>query len=484
MNKKKNMNSSPASRLPILVVDDDERIVKGTTLLLRAAGLTDVISLTDSREVMPLLHRQEVAVILLDLQMPNLSGDELLVKIKDEFPEIPVIIETANDELDIAIKCMQAGAFDYQIKPVEKSRLTSSVMRAMEIHNLQGELLTLKTRLLEGKLTDEAIFDEIITCEKNMRSLFQYVEAIAPSDQPVLITGETGTGKELFAKAVHNASDHDGKLVTVNVAGLDDTIFSDTLFGHEKGAFTGAERKREGLIAQAAEGTLFLDEIGDLELSSQVKLLRLLQDRTYYSLGSDHLQRSTARIVVATNCDLAAAISEKTFRKDLYYRLRAHQINLPSLKDRKQDLPLLLNHFVENACKSLGKNKPAIPQELYILLSNYSFPGNIRELETMVFDAVARNKANVLSQQSFKEIIGEENTTQSTDTIMDGDIGNLAKLFPNRLPSLKEAEQLLIKEAMQRAEENQGIAATMLGISRQALNKRLVRERKESDQKD
>jgi DNA-binding NtrC family response regulator len=468
------------AKLPILVVDDDERIVKSTTLLLQASGIIEVISLTDSQHVMPLLYRQDVSVILLDLQMPTLSGDKLLVKIKNEFPDIPVIIATANDELDIAIKCMQAGAFDYQVKPIEKNRLISSVLRAIEIRNLQGELLTLKTRLLEGKLSDERIFNEIITCEKNMRSLFQYIEAIAPSDQPVLITGETGTGKELFAKALHKASGRKGKLITVNVAGLDDTIFSDTLFGHEKGAYTGADRKREGLIAQASSGTLFLDEIGDLELSSQIKILRLLQDRTYYSLGSDHLQRSTARIVVATNCNLAIAISNKTFRKDLYYRLRAHQLNLPSLRERKQDLPLLLNHFVEKASTALNKNKPAIPQELYILLANYSFPGNVRELETMTFDAVARNQANVLSQQSFKEIIGEENSTKAETTVLKGDIGNMAKLYPDRLPSLKEAEQLLIIEAMQRAENNQGIAATMLGISRQALNKRLVRGRLKS----
>ena len=468
------------AKLPILVVDDDKRIVKSTTLLIQASGILEVISLTDSQHVMPLLQRQDVSVILLDLQMPTLSGDKLLVKIKNDFPEIPVIIATANDELDIAIKCMQAGAFDYQVKPIEKNRLISSILRAIEIRNLQGELLTLKTRLLDGKLSNESIFNEIITCEKNMRSLFQYIEAIAPSEQPVLITGETGTGKELFANALHKASGRKGKLITVNVAGLDDTIFSDTLFGHEKGAYTGADRKREGLIAQAAGGTLFLDEIGDLELSSQVKILRLLQDRTYYSLGSDHLQRSTARVVVATNCNLTIAISTKSFRKDLYYRLRAHQLNLPSLRERKQDLPLLLNHFVEKACKALGKKKPTIPQELYVLLTNYSFPGNIRELETMTFDAVARNNANVLSQQSFKEIIGEENSTNAESAVSKGDIGNLSKLFPDRLPSLKEAEQLLIIEAMQRAENNQGIAATMLGISRQALNKRLVRGRLES----
>ena len=171
-------------------------------------------------------------------------------------------------------------------------------------------------------------------------------------------------------------------------------------------------------------------------------------------------------------------MAEKTFRKDLFYRLRAHQVDLPPLRERKQDLPLLLNHFVEKACQALNKTKPSIPPELYVLLSTYNFPGNIRELETMVFDAVARNQANVLSQQSFKEIIGEENAAKAENTIRRGDIGNLARLYPDRLPSLKEAEQLLIKEAMHRAENNQGIASTMLGISRQALNKRLVRDRK------
>lgn len=472
-----------ASKQPILIVDDDEQLVKGTTLLLRASGLTDVITLTDSREVMPLLYRQDVALIILDLNMPYLPGDELLAQIKNDFPDIPVIIETANDELDIAITCMQAGAFDYQTKPVEKNRLLSSVRRALEIRNLQGEVLTLKNRLLAENLQDETPFSPIITCEKKMRSLFQYIEAIAPSEQPVLIMGETGAGKELFARAVHEASNRAGEFIAVNVAGLDDTVFSDSLFGHDKGAFTGAEKKREGLVAQAAGGTLFLDEIGDLELSSQVKLLRLLQDKTYYSLGSDHQKRSTARIVVATNCDLPKAIQEKTFRKDLYYRLRAHQINLPPLRERKHDLPLLVNHFVEQASASMNRAAPVIPQELYLLLSTYSFPGNVRELETMVYDAVARNRGNVLSQQSFKDLIGEEVAHQAEMITTRSEGQNLTQLFPDRLPTLKEAEHILIQEALERASHNQGIAATMLGISRQALNKRLVREKnaKESD---
>ncbi len=462
--------------MPILIVDDDQHIVQGTSLLLRSTGMQEVISLTDSREVMPLLHRQEVAVILLDLQMPHFSGSEILDKVKEEFPEIAIIIITAHDELEIAIKCMQAGAFDYLVKPIEKSRLTSSIHRAIEISYLKGELSLLKNRLLNDDLVDTSAFDHIITREKKVQVLFQYIEAISTSDQPVLITGQTGTGKELFAKAVHLASKTEGDFIAVNVAGLDDTTFSDTLFGHVKGAFTGADQKREGLISQAANGTLFLDEIGDLDLSSQIKLLRLLQDRSYYPLGSDVLQYSAARIVVATNSDLNEAIQNNTFRKDLYFRLRAHQINLPTLQERKNDLPLLLNHFVKIACQALKKKQPVIPQELYILLNTYSFPGNVRELETMTFDAVARNQSHVLSLQSFKKIIGEEILPISD--LQDGIIEIFSELFPEKLPSLKQAERLFISESMRRAQNNQGIAASMLGISRQALNKRLVRERK------
>ncbi|MFK8067682.1 MAG: sigma-54-dependent transcriptional regulator [Gammaproteobacteria bacterium] len=472
------MTAPISSNMPILIVDDDKQIVQGTSLLLRSAGMQKVISLTDSREVMPLLHRQEVAVILLDLQMPHQSGSQLLEKIKKDFPEISIIIITAHDGLETAIKCMQAGAFDYLVKPIEKSRLTSSIHRAIEISNLKGELSKLKNRLLNNELSDKSAFEHIITQEKKVRALFQYIEAISTSDQSVLITGKTGTGKELFARAVHLSSKREGDFVAVNVAGLDDTVFTDTLFGHVKGAFTGADQKREGLISKAAEGTLFLDEIGDLDLSSQIKLLRLLQDRSYYPLGSDVLQHSTARIVVATNSDLNEAIQNNTFRKDLYFRLRAHQITLPTLQERKNDLALLLTHFVKLASKSLKKKQPLIPPQLYILLNTYSFPGNVRELETMTFDAVARNQSNVLSLRSFKEIIGEENFS-----INDLQIGikTFSELFPDKLPSLKQAEHLFINEAMRRAENNQGIAASMLGISRQALNKRLVRERKERE---
>jgi transcriptional regulator with PAS, ATPase and Fis domain len=307
------------------------------------------------------------------------------------------------------------------------------------------------------------------------------VEAICLSQQPVLVTGETGTGKELIAKAIHTLSRPDGEYVAVNVAGLDDNVFSDSLFGHKRGAYTGAERPREGLIATAAGGTLFLDEIGDLGESAQVKLLRLLQDGKYYPLGSDQPRSSSARVIVATNCDITQLARQGKFRKDLFYRLRGHHIHIPPLRERKDDLPLLVNYFLEKSAQALQKPTPTPPVALYSLLKNYSFPGNVRELEAMIHDAVTRHQSGMLSLKSFKEAMDFE---QVSDDEYGSEIESaaeaLSELFPDRLPTLKEAENCLIEEAMRRADGNQGIAAGILGLTRQALNKRLVRGRREN----
>ncbi|MDZ7767137.1 MAG: sigma 54-interacting transcriptional regulator [Melioribacteraceae bacterium] len=222
------------------------------------------------------------------------------------------------------------------------------------------------------------------------------MEAIAKTNLPVLITGETGTGKELIANAIHKVSGRKGELVPVNVAGVDDNLFSDTLFGHKKGAFTGAEIERKGLIERAEDGTLFLDEIGDLNIESQVKLLRLLQEGQFYPLGSDIAKLSNARIIVATNRSIKSLQSSNTFREDLYYRLRSHHINIPPLRERKKDIPYLIDFFLIRAAKELGKTKPRPPKELYTLLSNYHFPGNIRELEGIIYDAVSLHKSGIL----------------------------------------------------------------------------------------
>jgi DNA-binding NtrC family response regulator len=345
------------------------------------------------------------------------------------------------------------------------------------IETLRAELLTLKERLLTDAPHQPEAFAEIVTQHPSLFAIFRYLEAIAGSPQPVLITGETGTGKELMARALHRLSGP-GELVAVNLAGLDDTMFSDTLFGHTRGAFTGADRPREGLIASAAAGTIFLGEIGDLAPASQVKLLRLLQDGSFYQLGADRPRRSQARVLVATNTDVVQAVGAGRFRKDLYYRLRTHHVHLPPLRQRKGDIPLLVDRFVEKAAGQLGKKVPAVPVALHQLLKTYSFPGNVRELQALVFDGVARHQGVTLSMASFKEAIsGEPQSTLTTEQAEGAQATQLASLFPDRLPTLREAEDHLITEALLRADGNQTVAAGLLGLSRQALNKRLSRRR-------
>jgi DNA-binding NtrC family response regulator len=365
---------------------------------------------------------------------------------------------------------MQYGAFDYILKPVEKSRLIGGVKRAIELRELQRENQLLKAHVLSDKLEKPEAFSEIITVSTSMRSIFQYIEAIASSPRPVLITGETGVGKELVAKAVHALSHRAGSFIPVNVAGLDDQVFADTLFGHKKGAFTDAGEARSGLIERAGGGTLFLDEIGDLSTASQVKLLRLLQEGEFFPLGSDVAKRSDARIVVATNQNLAKLQSSGQFRKDLYYRLGDHQIHIPPLRGRREDLAVLVAHFLEKASNVLGKKKPTPPVELVSLLSTYHFPGNIRELESMIFDAVSSHASGKLSMDSFKAHLSKTASADAPDSPPEN--GALIS-FSHQLPTLKQIEQLLVAEALKRANGNQSIAALSLGISRQALNKRL-----------
>ena len=466
------------SALPVLLVDDEPYVLHSASIVLRTSGVAHVLTIEDSRAVLPLLAEQEVGVLVLDLTMPHISGQALLEQIASDYPDIPVIVMTATSDLDTAVQCMQTGAIDYLVKPVEESRLLSSVKRALEIRMLRAEVLSLKDRLLTDTPHQREAFADIITQSRAMFAIFRYLEAIAPSPQPVLITGETGTGKELMARALHRLSARPGELVAVNVAGLDDTMFSDTLFGHTRGAFTGAERVRDGLITTTAEGTLLLDEIGDLSVASQVKLLRLLQDGTFYPLGADRPRQSRTRIVCATNCDVAQRVSAGAFRNDLYYRLHTHHLHLPPLRARTGDLPLLVQHFVDKAAHGLGKAAPTVPLALYQLLNTYSFPGNVRELEALIFDAVARHQGTVLSLHSFKEAMGGTPHSAVAEPPEEPPVA-LTACFPERLPTLREAEEALsealITEALRRADGNQGVAAGLLGISRQALNQRLRR---------
>ncbi len=476
------MEQQSGMSLPVVLVDDESTVLLSSSMILGSAGIKDVLTVEDSRNLMPLLAEREVAVVVLDLFMPYISGSQLLPEIVREHPELPVIVMTATQEVETAVACMKEGAFDYLVKPVEESRFVSSVKRALELRALRRQMGALKRSLMTDRLEHGEAFSSIVTVSRRMRSLFQYLEAIAGSGEPVLITGETGSGKELLAEAVHRLSARSGAFVPVNIAGLDDTLFSDTLFGHRKGAFSGADMAREGMVARAAGGTLFLDEIGDLAPASQAKLLRLLQERQYYPLGSDVAKMSDARILCATHRDLNASMAQETFRSDLYFRLSVHQVEIPPLRERKEDIPVLVDFFASAAGDSLAKKAPKASPELLTLLANYHFPGNVRELRAMVYDAVARHKSGaVLALKSFRKTI---KTQQITSMQAGKKTGKKAMAAENvdregRFPTLKEAELLHIEEALLRAGGNQGTAAALLGISRPALNRRLARMRKD-----
>lgn len=459
----------------ILLVDDETPILEGCRNCLATSGYPDVVMESDSRLVMPLLAREEIDVIVLDLRMPHVSGLELLPQIVTQFPHIKIIVASADNDIETVVNCVKEGAFDYLVKPIEVKRLVTSVKKALELRSLSNELSTLKQYMFTDRLDHPEAFANIVSGNKAMRAIFQYIEVVAGTRQPVTITGETGTGKELIARAIHALSGCTGEYVALNVAGLDDNMFSDTLFGHRKGAFTGADQARDGLITRAAGGTLFLDEIGDLNEMSQIKLLRLLQEQEYYPVGSDFIKKSDARIVLATNRDLQEMIKQGKFRNDLYYRLCGHRVHLPPLRERLDDIPLLLDHFLGAAAECLGKKKPTPPPELAVMLELYPFPGNIRELEALVFDAVLRHGSGILSMETFRGVIGDERPLPKAGPSVPQDCGEenpLCAIF-GHFPTLDEVEQYMIGEAMKLAKGNQGLAGKILGMGRQTLNKRL-----------
>jgi DNA-binding NtrC family response regulator len=455
-------------RDPVLIVDDDLAAVQGLDLLLKSGGITNVIECLDSRQVMTLLGAREVETILLDLVMPHVGGQELLERIRSDFPSIPVIIVTGTNEVTTAVECVKAGAFDYVVKVIDDRRLVSVVRRAIEARGLRRDYRDLSRRFLANRLGHPEAFSSLLTQDKTMHSVFLVAESVAPTSEPVLLTGETGVGKNLLAAAIHAVSGRKGRLVEVNVAGLDDHSFSDALFGHKKGAYTGADSDRKGLIEQARDGTILLNEIGDLGIPAQIKLLQLLDTREYYPLGLDLPRRANARVIAATNRDLAGLMEAGSFRRDLYFRLSTYEIAIPPLRERKGDVPLLFHNFLEEAARELGRAKPGVPPQVLTLLETYHFPGNVREIRRIVFEAMLRQSSNVLSLEPFEKAIGRN---ADLSTPVAGDL--FASVEP--LPTITRATDLLVDEALRRSHGNRRIAASMLGISRQALDQRLKR---------
>lgn len=454
---------------PVLLVDDEKAWLRSLELTLETRlDLQQILTCHDSREVMNLLAEQPVGLVLLDLTMPHISGEQLLEQIVSQHPDLPVIIVSGMNQVDTAVRCVKKGAYDYFVKGSEIDRLMVNVQRLLEMQNLKKQNQDLKQQMLLPQLRHPGAFRHIVTRSSKMLAIFRYVEAIAGHREPVLITGESGVGKELVAQALHIISREKFPWVVVNAAGLPERLFVETLFGKGRDG-QGGESDRPGLVGRAKGGTLFLDEIGDLSHEAQSALLRFVQTGEYLPVGSDCVQHSDARLICSSCHDLEARQNSGLLRKDLFYRLNVHHIQVPPLRDRKEDIPLLLDFFLAEAAESLERDKPTPPPELAQWLSVYDFPGNVRELRNMVFDAVAQHQGRILSTERFRQAMGlEEGGWQEQK---GGEMPEV--VFPSQLPTLSGMSNLLVDEALDRSGGNQNLAAHMLGITRQALNQRL-----------
>lgn len=470
----------------IILVDDEPSELDAYSFLLQSMGVRQITTVQDSRTLLGVMGKMYSCIIFLDLNMPHKSGKEILSEIKEKYPHTPVIICTANSDIEMAVECLKLGAHDYLVKPININTFGSALRNALEICSLRHEVMTLKGVSFAGNLTKPEYFSHIITKNKMLTGLFHYIESIAKSGQPVLILGETGSGKELFAKAIHDASQVPGQFVAVDVSGLDDTLFSDTLFGHKKGAFTGADTDRPGLIRKAAHGTIFLDEIGDVATVSQIKLLRMLQEGIYYPLGEDQPQKCQARIITASNKPLNKPVTkqagmENEFRIDLYYRLSTHLIQIPPLRERKEDIPLLVKYLTHQAAKSMEKKITTISQSLLDTLSQLAFPGNVRELKTYIYDAVAQCHGDELTEHAILKRLSDEDTRNplhhSGPDQPNRDPLSLETLF-GHFPSLSELTEYAVDQSLINCGNNQSKAAKILGISKQAMNKRIKNRKK------
>ena len=457
----------------VLVVDDDTIMLDMVHMILVSNDIKNVVTLNTSSNLLENLDRGGVGVLLMDWIMPGITGADLLPLVIQRYPHIPVIIMTGVSDVQTVVGCIKQGAFDYITKPIDPYRLVSSIHRAIQISDLTTQNRLLKSYLMGDTLSQPEIFDDILTINPHMQAIFKIIETMRGSYNPVLITGETGVGKELIARAIHRVSGLKGPFVPLNLAGLDESMFDDTLFGHKKGAYTSAQGARMGLIAKAQGGTLFLDEIGDMGHAAQVKLLRLLQEQEYYRLGSDELIRSDARIITASNCNFDILLKQGRFRLDLYHRLRGHHILVPPLRERREDIPMLLDHFLQKAATHAGRSEPPIvAAEVRQALEEYDFPGNVRELINMVHHAVTSHDADTLTIQDFLGSDSADDRYQrNLRTIRDRDF-MVQKKYPE-FPSLKVVEQMLIDEALRITGGGKTLTAELLGISRPTLDRKL-----------
>ncbi|QAR33836.1 sigma-54-dependent Fis family transcriptional regulator [Geovibrio thiophilus] len=444
----------------ILLIDDERDWLvsfRRTLLQYDVTSSEKIRTAQNEDEVFNILKQADTDLVFLDLMLGDISGKDVLHRIKQKYPRLPVIIMTGVNDIHMALDCGKLGAMDYMVKTSLIEELISNIKRIIKIHQLERENNALKDGLFS---MDEEflVFKDFITKSSRIHSVFKYLTALAVSPYPILITGESGVGKGVLAKATAELSRPGRPFVSINVSGLDAHAFSDTLFGHKKGAFTGADSSRMGAIQQADDGTLFLDEIGDLPNALQLKLLYLAQDGEYQQLGSDVAGKSRARLIFATNQNLENKCRAGEFRQDLYYRLNTHFVHIPPLRERPEDIAVLFHHFINQASKEFQRSVPEITQDALNLINAYSFPGNTRQLRAICFDLLARAQNKIQAKDLRNYLTSNEAKTDFNE---------------KQLPKVDEVIDKLISDAMKLAGNNQTKAAAMIGISQSTLSRRL-----------
>lgn len=425
--------------MDLLVIDDEASLRDFLSIVFEEEGwhVDAAASIAEARVAMA---RHEPDVVLCDLMLPDGSGLDMLKDIKAQNPSIAVVMITAHTSTQSAVEALKAGALDYIAKPFDIEELKIIVRKAVERKELEDENVHLRSAL-EERFT----FSNILGKSSKMQEIFSIVQRIAKTTSTVLISGESGTGKELIARAIHYNSGRRGKFVSINCGALPETLLESELFGHERGAFTGAIREKRGLFTEADGGTIFLDEIGETSTAMQIKLLRVLQDRVVRRVGSNVETSVDARVIAATNRDLAESIHKGTFREDLFYRINVIPITLPPLRHRRDDIPLLTEHFIDKFCANLGVPKKGISADAVRAIEKYHWPGNVRELENVVERMIALDAAEVLTTRSLPEHI-----------LLGGAIPDVSFDLPQEGMSLEQHLESIAKIFMLKALERSG----------------------------
>ncbi|MGI9553808.1 MAG: sigma-54-dependent transcriptional regulator [Thermodesulfobacteriota bacterium] len=451
------------SEYNLLVVDDEPGMREFLEIMLRKEEYNVKVA-SNGEEALDLLQKEQFDLAIVDIQMPGINGIEVLKSATENHPNTTIIMITAFASHESAIEAMKIGAYDYITKPFKIDEIKLVISKALDKKNLEQENTRLKKEL-ESKYG----FENIIGTSNAIKQIFALIKRVSELKVNVLITGESGTGKELVARAIHYSGNRgDGPFIPVNCGAIPETLIESEFFGHAKGAFTGATRDKKGLFEDASGGTLFLDEIGDLPLHLQVKLLRVLEERKVRPLGKTESVNIDVRVVSATNKKLEQQIMEGNFREDLYYRLNVIKISIPSLRERKEDIPALAMHFVDKYASEMGKTIKGIANDALEELEKYHYPGNIRELENVIARCVALESGDIIKKESLPNLTTDSEYIDLTDTINASDSIDSV---------LGDVEKQIIENALKSSQGNKTEAAKVLGITLRSLRYRLAKHR-------